>query len=335
MALSPAETNRMKRVRIAGAGLAGSAAAIAALQAGAPVRMWDPARIPKHKVCGEFLTPEIEPVLRQLDLWEPFLAENPARMTRMRLSFGSGVSEGRFATPAFGLSRYRLDGLLRNEAERRGAEWIVERVPGQVDIVAHGRQAANTGRNRLFGFKAHFRGPATDAVELYFFDDFYVGVNAIEGGLTNVCGLGLESGMRRLGFDYDALVASRPELADRLRPLTRCLEWLTTGPLVYDSRLAAPPTDMFLAGDALQFVDPFTGTGMSVAIWTGALAGRFAAENRSASEFYGTVRSGIARQYKWCGLLRGAMQKRWPLSIAPFLPPSWLYSLTRPKLECR
>ena len=335
MARFPEETKTVLRVRIAGAGLAGSAAAIAAIAAGVPVRMWDPAKIPKHKVCGEFLTPEIGPVLQRLGLWERFLASNPARMTRMRLVFEAGATESRFSEPAYGLSRYRLDAMMREEAERRGAQWIVERVPGQVDIAAHGRQFASTGRDRLFGFKAHFRGPVSDAVELYFFNDFYVGVNPVEDGVTNVCGLGSEAGLRRLSFDYDALVASHPALAERLKPMTRSMEWLSTGPLLYQTRLPDPPGTELLAGDALQFVDPFTGTGMTIAIWTGAMAGQWAVEKRPPAEYYATVRAGISRQYQWCGLLRSAMEKRWPLRLAPLLPPAWLYALTRPKLESR
>lgn len=325
----------MARVRIAGAGLAGSAAAISAIRCGAHVRMWDPARIPKHKVCGEFLTPEIAPVLERLGLLQPFLAAQPARMHRMRLIFGSSVAESRFPEPAYGLSRYRLDALLREAAEERGAQWIVERVPGQVDVVAHGRQFVSTGRDRLFGFKAHFRGPVSDAVELYFFDDFYVGVNPVEGGGTNVCGLGSEAALRRLAFDYDALVASHPSLRERLRPMARTMEWLSTGPLLYQSQLSAPPETTLLAGDALQFVDPFTGTGMTIAIWTGALAGQWAAEGRPAAEYYAAVSNGIAGQYQWCAWLRAAIAQRWPLRFASLLPPSWLYAITRPKLESR
>ena len=325
----------MGRVRIAGAGLAGSAAAIAARQAGAPVRMWDPSRTPKHKVCGEFLTPEIEPVMESLGLWQQFLAANPARMTRMQLHFGSRAADGRFSEPAYGLSRYRLDALLRGEAEQRGAQWVVERVPGKVDIVAHGRQFSSSSRNRLFGFKAHFRGPVNDAVELYFFDGFYVGVNPVEDGLTNVCGMGSESGLRRLHFNYDSLVASHPALASRLRPMSRAMEWLSTGPLVYQSQLRHPPEDQLLAGDALQFVDPFTGTGMTIAIWTGALAGRMIAEGLPAKEYYHAVSTGVVRQSRWCSLLRTAVELQWPLRLAPFVPPERLYELTRPKIERR
>jgi len=325
----------MRLVRIAGAGLAGSAAAIAARQSGAPVRMWDPSRTPKHKVCGEFLTPEIEPVMESLGLWQQFLAANPARMTRMQLHFGNSVAQGRLSEPAYGLSRYRLDALLRGEAEQRGAQWVVERVPGKVDIVAHGRRSASSGRNRLFGFKAHFRGPVSDAVELYFFDGFYVGVNPVEDGLTNVCGLGSESGLRRLRFNYDALVASHAALAGRLRPLSRVMDWLSTGPLVYQSQLQHPPDDEFLAGDALQFIDPFTGTGMTIAIWSGALAGRALAAGLPAKEYYHAISTGLVGQSRWCGLIRSAIELRWPLRLAPLIPPEWLYALTRPKIERR
>ncbi|MBI2685473.1 MAG: hypothetical protein HYX27_04090 [Acidobacteria bacterium] len=326
----------MALVRIAGAGLAGSAAAIAALRSGASARMWDPSRIPKHKVCGEFLTPEVQPVLEELGLWEQFLATNPARMRRMKLTFGRRSSESRFAESALGLSRYRLDALLRGEAETRGAQWIVERVPGRVDIVAHGRQFVPAGRERLFGFKAHFRGPVSDAVELYFFDGFYVGVNPVEDGLTNVCGLGPESGFKRLGFDYDALVCEgNRALAERVRPLSRSMDWLSTGPLVFDTRLTTPPVEELLAGDALQFVDPFTGTGMAIAIWTGGMAGRFAAEGRPAAEYYQSVRAGLERQNEWCARLRAALEFGWPRFLAPLVPPAWFFSLTRPKLESR
>jgi flavin-dependent dehydrogenase len=325
----------LARIRIAGAGLAGSAAALAAMQCGAAVRLWDPSRVPKHKVCGEFLTPEIRPVLERLQLWDAFLDQQPARMERMRLVFGHRSANGRFAEPAYGLSRYRLDALLRGEAEARGAQIIAERVPGIVDITAHGRQFAAAGKDRLFGFKAHFQGPVSDAVELYFFNGFYIGVNPVEGGLTNVCGIGPEEGLRRHGFDYDALVHSNVPLRERLNPLQREMNWLSTGPLLYQTRLPAPPMDTFLAGDALQFVDPFTGTGMAIAIWSGSLAGKAAAEGLPTAEYYTQIRSGVEKQYGWCGRLRSALSMRFTQNLAPYIPPSWLYALTRPQIESR
>lgn len=325
----------MSLIGIAGAGLAGSAAAISAMQCGAEVRLWDPSRLPKHKVCGEFLTPEIRPVLESLHLWDAFLANQPARMERMRLTFGNRTATGTFNEPAYGFSRFRLDALLRGAAESAGAEMIPERSPAMTDITAHGRQAAAPGRNRLFGFKAHFLGPISDAVELYFFDGCYVGVNPVEGGRTNVCGLGPEEVLRRNGFQYDELVNRNPPLAERLKPLRREMNWLSTGPLLFQTRLPDPPSDTLLAGDALQFVDPFTGTGMAIAIWTGVLAGQAAAQRRPSAEYYAEVRRGVSRQYRWCSLLRRALSIRSARNLAPYIPPSWLYAITRPQIESR
>ena len=324
-------------VRIAGAGLAGSAAALGALAAGAPARLWDPSRLPKHKVCGEFLTPEIEETLQKVGIWDAFLHQKPAKMRRMKLHFGRRSAESTFPEPAWGLSRYRLDVLLRGEAVARGAEWIAERVPGDVEVLASGRQApAPAGAERLFGFKAHFLGPESEAVELFFFNDFYVGVNPVEEGRTNVCGLGTEAALRRVGFDYDSLIDCTPGLAERVRPLSRAIDWLSCGPVVYRPTPIEPPSNQQLvAGDALQFVDPFTGTGMTIAIWTGALAGRWAAEKRPIPDYYAQVREALDGQYNRCARLRQAMGNKWLMSLAPLLPPRWLYYFTRPKLESR
>lgn len=317
-----------KPITIAGAGLAGCAAALAARAAGADVEIFDPARAAKHKVCGEFLTPEIEPVLQSLGLWEDFLQRKPARMSRMRLIFDGRAAESRFETPAYGLSRLALDGLLKNAALASGARHIAERAPADCTIVAHGRTQPSQG-DRFFGFKAHFEGPASDAVELYFFDKGYIGVNPVENGATNVCGLAAESLLRDVAFDPDRLT---DRLHGRLQTHRRIMDWLTTGPLVYH-RSTDPAC--FLTGDALQFVDPFTGTGMTIALWTGALAGRMASAGRSPAEFYRKAASALDTQRARCAWLRRALTWKLSSAIAPLIPPAWLYSATRPKLESR
>ena len=38
----------------------------------------------------------------------------------------------------------------------------------------------------------------------------YVGINAVEGGRTNVCGLGPEDFLRRFEFDYDRVFGNLP-----------------------------------------------------------------------------------------------------------------------------
>ena len=60
----------MKAIKIVGGGPAGSAAAIAALDGGASVRIVEKSRTPQHKVCGEFLAAETCRVLEELGAWD-------------------------------------------------------------------------------------------------------------------------------------------------------------------------------------------------------------------------------------------------------------------------
>ena len=68
-----------------------------------------------------------------------------------------------------------------------------------------------------------------------------------------------------------------------LGPLERAMEWLITGPLVFHDEMRIR-SHVYLAGDALGFVDPFTGSGMLAALLTGRLAGEAAARGSSVEE---------------------------------------------------
>ena len=68
----------MRRVRIRGGGPAGCSAAISALQEGVGVQIIERSHFPRHKVCGEFLSPGIERVLNEFGLWSEFEALRPA-----------------------------------------------------------------------------------------------------------------------------------------------------------------------------------------------------------------------------------------------------------------
>jgi 2-polyprenyl-6-methoxyphenol hydroxylase-like FAD-dependent oxidoreductase len=46
---------------------------MAALKEGARVRLFEKSRFPRHKVCGEFLSPELRPALESLGVWPEFL----------------------------------------------------------------------------------------------------------------------------------------------------------------------------------------------------------------------------------------------------------------------
>src|SRR5712691_10862545 len=102
----------MVPISIAGAGPAGSAAALAALSEGSQVRLFEKSQFPRHKVCGEFLSPEIQPALESLGVWNEFQNAGPFSIRSVKLHFGHLEKRWRLPAPAFGLSRYRFDQLL-------------------------------------------------------------------------------------------------------------------------------------------------------------------------------------------------------------------------------
>ncbi len=320
------------RIHITGGGPAGAAAAMAALGEGREVLLVERSRFPRHKVCGEFLSPEIVPLLERLGAGEDFRRAGAATIRRMALYFPKAVKRCRLPEAAYGLSRFRFDELLWKAALRQGATAAAEPPADAppVAVEATGRAGRQRRGDRLFGFKAHFHGPASDAVELFFFDGCYVGVNAVENGVTNVCGIAAEDSLARRGFEMDAVVGSNPALAERLAPLRRVMKWMCTGPLVFGHRLRQPMTGPLIAGDALSFVDPFTGSGLLSAVTTGRLAGLAAARRSGADRYVRDCRSTLQRPFEVSSVFRSLVRSGWAERLVPLAPGAVLFWLTRP-----
>lgn len=337
----------MKSVLILGAGPAGSAAAIAALAEAVPVSILEKSRHRRHKVCGEFISPEACGILAELGVWEQFLLLQPARIRNCALHFGRVTKKWTLPECGYGLSRYELDGLLLQRAVAQGASVSnqvvtsdalgthvltdAQRAAGGTTIVlATGRRAVAPPGKRLFGFKAHFEGPADDAVELFFFGGGYVGVNPVEQGITNVCGIAPEDALHACGFRLDEFVLRSEALAERLRPLSRKFRWLTVGPLVYSTnfRSCVDPIT-YPAGDALGFVDPFTGSGILNALLTGRLSGSAAAQGTSSQEHVARCGALLGKPYRTSALFRASLEMGCAQYVASLIPGSWLFRLTR------
>src|SRR5262245_60842138 len=113
----------MDDVVVVGAGPAGALAATILARGGARVRVFDRARFPRHKLCGDTLNPGALAVLSRHADVTPILAEGlalagmlltgPGRVS-VRGCYGNGV-RGRSIT------RTALDALLLRQAEAAGA----------------------------------------------------------------------------------------------------------------------------------------------------------------------------------------------------------------------
>jgi flavin-dependent dehydrogenase len=324
-------------IRIHGAGPAGSAAAIAACQFGADVRIVVRLQTPRHKVCGEFISSEACQVLQKLGAIEQVFRLIPARTYRCRLRFGSRTKEWKLSEPALGLSRLELDRLLVDRAAALGANVVSGHESleesGRTDdaiIAATGRSGKASKPGRLFAFKSHFCGPVGDAVEHFFSASRYVGLSSVENGLTNVCGIATETALRRFGFQFDDFIYDHELLADRLKPLTRVMPWLSTGPLVF-SRIggATGARNCYPAGDALGFVDPFTGSGILNALLTGRMAGAAAAKAVSADVYLQECANLLHRPFAVSAVFRTLLDWGVAPRLATLLPGDWIYRLTR------
>ncbi|WP_068774840.1 NAD(P)/FAD-dependent oxidoreductase [Paenibacillus sp. FJAT-26967] len=110
-------------VAVLGAGLAGSTLAKMLADMGWSVSLIDRQQFPRHKVCGEFLSPESLQSLEECGLLQLVESLGPRTITEAYL-VESGGSSVRIPLPgrAIGISRYCLDAALHEAAVKSGAQ---------------------------------------------------------------------------------------------------------------------------------------------------------------------------------------------------------------------
>jgi len=216
----------MDDVAIAGAGPAGALAATILATAGLRVSIFDRARFPRHKLCGDTLNPgalavirrhaDVTSLIESSDPIDGMLLTGPGGV-RVRGEYGGGVA-GRSITRQV-LDRWLIDravdagATLHEETVIRDAAIADGRVAG---VIAHGRDgralthparmviaadgrrsalaisrglARQPGRPRRWAIGAYFSDVAgmTRLGEMHVRRGHYIGVAPVPGGLTNAC----------------------------------------------------------------------------------------------------------------------------------------------------
>ena len=107
----------------------------------------------------------------------------------------------------------------------------------------------------------------------------YVGLAAVDAGLTNVAMVVPASAAREVSADrtafFERWLRDRPQLAPRVANARRVSPVMATGPFASHARRAWAP-GAALVGDAADFFDPFTGEGIYAALRGGELLAPFA-----------------------------------------------------------
>ena len=292
-------------IAILGGGLAGLTAAIHLALQGFRVVVLEQGDYPRHKVCGEYLSREVEPYLQSLGV--ELAGLQPKLLSRLLLS-GPGGAVLRSDLPLGGisLSRYALDHALALRAGQAGAEvhtsckvrqvkqsdtgYEIHTHRGEVYqarqvLAAFGKRSLlDKALSRPFlakpapwlGIKYHMEAPCPeDEVQLHLFPGGYCGVSKVETGLVNVCYLVREEQLKRFGT-----IRQLEERALSLNPYLRRV--LQEGRTVWEKPLTisnisfAPKRKaeqgMLMAGDSAGLISPLCGNGMAMAILSARLA---------------------------------------------------------------
>jgi flavin-dependent dehydrogenase len=294
-------------VAVVGGSLAGAAAAAALARAGARVVVLEKACFPRNKVCGCFLSHEALPIIGNMGLGNELRKEDLETITRFTLVQSSGKRvDAALPAPVLSISRARLDALAAAAAERAGAEIrfgsTVLAIEGDLkrgfllkgdgwDLTARavvgawGRFSPLDGRlgrtfirrkSTLFGFGKQLTGDGQHLAHravLHFFEGGYVGLSRVEGGRVNLAALASRPVVHQAHDDLEGLLA---RLSRESPALARDLEGLAAVPgpaLVSEPVLlgehGALAGDVLCVGDAAGVIDPYTGTGMSLALLFG------------------------------------------------------------------
>ncbi|MDH6182306.1 flavin-dependent dehydrogenase [Microbacteriaceae bacterium SG_E_30_P1] len=264
-------------VIVAGGGPVGLAAAIEARLAGLSVIVVEPREGPVDKACGEGLMPGALPLLARLGV-------DPDGMPLAGVSYRDGARrvDHLFETgPGRGVRRTALHSALAARAVEAGVT-VLERRVESVEQDATGvstadlrgswllgcdglhstvRSAAGMARGaperlRRYGIRRHAEmEPWGDLVEVYWTPRAEVYITPVAPRLVGVAVLG------PAGTDFDAAIASVPELARRLDGVTWATARRGAGPFRQRARRVRDGR-VLLIGDASGYVDAITGEGL-------------------------------------------------------------------------
>jgi flavin-dependent dehydrogenase len=289
-----------REVIIIGAGLAGLTAATELARGGRDVLVFEKHHLPRHKVCGEYLSLEVVPHLSALGI--P-LADAPRIEKFLLCSSMNSQVRSRLDPGGVGISRHALDYRVYQAALKAGVtfRWDpVEKVrfeqgrflvfsrdqtfkANQVLGAWGKRSSLDRALERPFfkasgpwlGIKMHYRASyPSDQVGLYAFKGGYGGLSVTETGAVNFCYLihrdrfrdtpSLETCTTKLLEEHPSL----QEVLDGAEPLFGQALSISN---VYFGKKELCRDHVLMSGDAARLIHPLSGNGMAMAIRTGSL----------------------------------------------------------------
>ena len=221
--------NHHHDVIIIGGGPAGSMAALYLSKYGFNTCIIEKKKFPREVLCGEFLSGEVSKTLKELNLFESFLSENPVKISQIKIINEKGTEiSSEFDFSAYALKRSLFDHFLLKSAvnsgvkvyqpaeakiiKRDGDNFLVEiKVSDDQEIIINSDYViAAYGKQNILDKKLNrsFVGPKTelhaikfhipntcisnfplDEIRIYTGERIYCGLNRVSEQETTLCAI--------------------------------------------------------------------------------------------------------------------------------------------------
>ena len=195
------------------------------------------------------------------------------------------------ATGAAVLDETTVTGLIKTNGSVTGVKvrdssGVTREVPASMTVDATGRgrvlsrmadksAAHKEPKPRFVGFKAHLRGVnmTRGRCEIYAFRGGYAGLSHVENGEANLCFLARASlVLQESDADgiFERLKKQNARASTTLAAAEKIHDWLAVSVPSFGANPQPELNGLFAVGDSAAFVDPFTGSGMLLAVESAA-----------------------------------------------------------------
>jgi menaquinone-9 beta-reductase len=154
---------------------------------------------------------------------------------------------------------------------------VVVDATGRSRVLARKTSSIQSVKPSLVAFKAHLAGTRGEmtACEIYSYPGGYGGLSTVENGRSNLCFIMQASRVRRAHSDPQTVIRENLMLNRRaaftLERATVETDWLSVALESFGRRQPSPKPGLLAIGDSAAFIDPFTGSGMLMALESGQL----------------------------------------------------------------
>lgn len=289
---------------IIGGGLAGLALSIQLARQGYSVALFEKEKYPFHKVCGEYISFESWNFLEGLGI--PLSDLQLPMISNLIVSAPNGKQlKQDLPLGGFGISRYKLDAMLKGIAEQSGVtlfennkvtdvnflneEFLLQTTQGKFTCFiccgSYGKRSnldikwnrtfvnKKPGKlNNYLAVKYHIKTnfPA-DSIALHNFKDGYCGISGIEDGKYCFCYLTNAENLKVNGNSIEAMEKNVLYKNPHLKNIFENSEILYDEPLTISQISFEKKTQvenhMIMLGDAAGMITPLCGNGMSMALY--------------------------------------------------------------------